>query len=104
MVEIAMSKVKFKLPDELLDRVDLAADIRHGTRNELFKDALTDYLDDLEEQEAFRKAVIEKYLDDDVSFDVLKGLVGRQDAEAIKASKTLLDNGDTVASDLADEG
>ncbi len=100
---VLMGKVKFKLPDDLLERADLAADINDGTRKELFKDALVAYLDDLEEQDAYRKAVIEKYLDDAITFDVLKGLLGRQDAEAIKASKTLLEGGDTVASDLADE-
>lgn len=97
-----MEKVKFKLPDELLERADLAADINHSTRKELFKDALVAYLDDLEDQDAFRKAVIEQYMDNDVAFETLKGLIGRQDAEALKASKTLLDEGDAVASDLAD--
>ena len=42
------------------------------------------------------------YLDDEIDFGVLKGFVGRQDAESVRASKELLERGDEIADDLAE--
>lgn len=41
--------------------------------------------------------MIELYLDDRISFDVLKEFIGRQDAEAVQASKAILEQGDELA-------
>lgn len=45
----------------------------------------------------------ESYLADELSFGGLVDVVGRRDAEAIRASKRLLDRGDELAERLADE-
>ena len=77
-------KVNFRLPEELIDKADVAAKISHKNRTEIIKEA-----------------VVELYLEDEINFDILKQFIGRQDAESVKASKTLLNQGDDLADELA---
>lgn len=95
------TRVNFRLPDDLLEKADVAAEITHKNRTDIIKEALQEYLDEVENDEEFKEAVIDLYLDEQVSFEVLKEFLGRQDAEAVRASKTLLDQGDELADDLA---
>lgn len=96
------TRVNFRLPDELLDKADVAAEITHKNRTEIVKEALRTYLQEVEDDETFEEAVVELYLDGDISFDTLAEFVGRQDAEAVRTSKELLDRGDELADELAD--
>ncbi|EMA59235.1 hypothetical protein [Halorubrum lipolyticum] len=41
------------------------------------------------------------YLNDTIGFVALVGSVGRQDAEAVRTSKKLLDDGEALADELA---
>jgi len=95
------TRVNFRLPEDLIQKTDVAAEITHKNRTEILKEALQEYLDDVEDDDKFREAVVELYLDDQIEFSVLKEFVGRQDAEAVKASKSLLDRGDELADELA---
>lgn len=70
-------------------------------RTEIVKEALQEYLDDIEGDEKFKEAVVELYLNDQIRFEVLKEFIGRQDAESVRASKTILDQGEDLADDLA---
>jgi metal-responsive CopG/Arc/MetJ family transcriptional regulator len=94
-------KVNFRLPEELIDKADVAARVSHKNRTEIVKDALRKYLQEVEDKEAFEKAVIELYLEGKIDFDTLKQFVGRQDAESVRASKTLLDQGEDLSDELA---
>jgi metal-responsive CopG/Arc/MetJ family transcriptional regulator len=94
-------KVNFRLPEELIDKADVAAKISHKNRTEIIKEALQEYLQEVEDQEEFKEAVVELYLEDEINFDILKQFIGRQDAESVKASKTLLNQGDDLADELA---
>lgn len=96
------TRVNFRLPDELLEKADVAAEVTHKNRTEIVTEALREYLEDAENDEAFKEAVVELYLDDRIDFDVLKEFIGRQDAEAVRASKSILDQGDELADELAD--
>jgi metal-responsive CopG/Arc/MetJ family transcriptional regulator len=96
------TRVNFRLPEELLERADVAAEINKKNRTEIIKEALQAYLADVEDNEKFKEAVVELYLDDQIGFEVLKEFIGRQDAESVRASKTLLDQGDDLAEDLAE--
>lgn len=96
------TRVNFRLPDSLVERADVAAEITHKNRTEIIVEALNEYLEEVEDNEKFKEAVIELYLDDQISFDVLKEFIGRQDAESVRASKTLLDQGDSLADELAE--
>jgi len=96
------TRVNFRLPENLIEKADVAAEITHKNRTDILKEALQEYLEEVEDSEKFKEAVIELYLDDQISFEVLKEFIGRQDAEAVKASKTILDQGDELAQELAD--
>ncbi|NHN65340.1 CopG family transcriptional regulator [Haloarcula sp. JP-Z28] len=95
------TRVNFRLPDELLDKADVAAAATHKNRTEIVVAALQEYLDEMEDQETFKQTVVDLYLDDEIGFDALKEVFGRQDAESVRASKTLLEQGDEMADDLA---
>ncbi|RQH01474.1 ribbon-helix-helix domain-containing protein [Natrarchaeobius oligotrophus] len=96
------TRVNFRLPKELLEKADIAAEVTHTNRTEIVKEALREYFEEIEDDDRFNEAVVELYLDDQIGFDVLKEFVGRQDAEAVQASKTILDQGDGLADELAD--
>jgi metal-responsive CopG/Arc/MetJ family transcriptional regulator len=96
------SRVNFRLPEELIEKADVAAEVSHKNRTEIVVEALREYLEEMEGEETFREAVVELYLDDQIGFDVLKEFVGRQDAESVRASRALLDRGDEIAEDLAE--
>ena len=94
-------KVNFRLPEELINKTDVAAKVSHKNRTEIVKDALREYLQEVEDREAFEKAVVELYLEEQIDFNTLKQFVGRQDAESVRASKTLLDQGEDLSNELA---
>jgi metal-responsive CopG/Arc/MetJ family transcriptional regulator len=95
-------RVNFRLPDDLIDKADVAARVSHKNRTEILKEALREYLNEVEHDEEFKEAVIELYLQDELEFELLTRFIGRQNAESVRASKTLLDRGDALADELAD--
>lgn len=101
-VPMGTTRVNFRLPEDLVQKADVAAEVTHKNRTEILKEALQQYLEAVEDDEKFNEAVVELYLDDRIEFEVLTEFVGRRDAEAVKASKTLLDRGDELADELAD--
>lgn len=99
---MSSTRVNFRLPESLIEKADIAAEIGKKNRTEIVKEALRSYLEKIEHDETFREAVVELYLDDQIEFEVLKEFVGKRDAESIRASKTLLDQGDELADELAE--
>jgi predicted transcriptional regulator len=95
-------KVNFRLPDELVDKADVAAEVSHKNRTEIIKEALQQYLREVGDDEKFKDAVVELYLDDEIGFETLKRFIGRQDAESVRASKMLLEQGKDLADELAE--
>lgn len=96
------TRVNFRLPEGLIKKADVAAEVSKKNRTEIVKEALQEYLEDVEDDEKFKEAVVELYLDDQIGFEVLKEFIGRQDAESIRASKTILEQGEDLADDLAE--
>ena len=96
------SRVNFRLPEELLERADVAAEVTHRNRTDLVVAALRESLDEVEDDERFRERVVELYLDGDVGFELLSAVIGRQDAEAVRASREILDRGEELAEEMAD--
>lgn len=102
VASMGSTRVNFRIPEELIEKADAAAKATHKNRTDIVTEALRAYLNDIEDEDAFREDVVELHLDGEIGFDVLKAFVGRQDAEAVRASKALLDRGDGLADDLAD--
>lgn len=96
------TRVNFRIPEELIEKADVAAKLTHKNRTEVVTEALRAYLDEIEDEDAFRADVIDLYLDDEISFDTLQTFLGRQDAESVRASKELLADGEALADDLAE--
>jgi metal-responsive CopG/Arc/MetJ family transcriptional regulator len=96
------TRVNFRLPEDLIQKADIAAEISKKNRTEIVKEALQKYLNDIKDDETFNEAVVELYLDDQISFDVLKEFIGRQDAESVRTSKNILDQGEELADELAE--
>lgn len=95
-------KVNFRLPEDLIEKADIAAKISHKNRTEIIKEALQNYLQQVEDTETFKEDVVELYLEEEIGFGTLKRFIGRQDAESVRASKTLLEQGDDLADELAE--
>jgi len=95
------TRVNFRIPDELVEKADVAAKITHKNRTEIVTEALRSYLDEIEDEDAFNEEIVELYLEDEIDFDVLKTFIGRQDAEAVRTSKAVLDQGEDLADELA---
>ncbi|MBY6287124.1 ribbon-helix-helix protein, CopG family [Nanohaloarchaea archaeon H12] len=96
------TRVNFRLPEDLIQKADVAAEVSKKNRTEIVKEALQQYLNKVENDGKFKEAVVELYLDDQIGFEVLKEFVKRQDAESVRASKTILDQGEDLADDLAE--
>lgn len=95
-------RVNFRIPEDLVEKADVAARVTHRNRTEIVTDALREYLDEIEDEDAFREDIVELYLDDEIGFEVLKEFVGRQDAEAVRSSKAILEEGEDLADEMAD--
>lgn len=96
------TRVNFRLPEELIQKADVAAEVSKKNRTEIVKEALQEYLTDVEDDETFKEAVVELYLNDQIGFDILKEFIGRQDAASIRTSKQILDQGEALADELAE--
>lgn len=94
-------RVNFRLPDEIVDKTDAVAEISHRSRTDIIKKALQDYFEQVEDDEKFKQELTDLYLDEEIGFEVLKEFIGKQDAEAVRASKEILEDGEQIAEDLA---
>ncbi|MFB6100536.1 MAG: CopG family ribbon-helix-helix protein [Candidatus Nanohalobium sp.] len=99
---MSSTRVNFRLPDELVKKADVAAEVTHRNRTEIVREALKDYLEDVEEDEKFREKVTELYLEDRINFEVMKEFIGWRDAEAVRSSKEILDSREEAAEEMAD--
>jgi len=94
-------RVNFRLPQELIDMADVTAKVEHKNRTEIVKEALDEHLHEITDEE-FKQKVIELYLDSEIEYEMLKKFLGREDAEAVKASKDILERGDELAEELSE--
>lgn len=98
---MATTRVNFRLPEGLLERTDLAATVENKNRTEVVTEALVAYLEALEAEDRYRESLVERFLDDEVGFAALHEAIGRRDAEAVRASKALLDRSEEVSGTMA---
>lgn len=98
------TRVNFRLSEDLVERADLAATVTGTTRTDVVTDALEAHLASLEADDEFEEALVERYLDGEIEWDALRRILGRRDAEAVRASAALLDDGDALAAALAEDG
>lgn len=97
-------RVNFRLPERLLEKADVTAEATHRDRTEIMKEALREYLGNFEDDENFKQNVVELYLDEELGFEQMKAVIGKKDAESVKATSEILNNSEEKASKLADLG
>jgi metal-responsive CopG/Arc/MetJ family transcriptional regulator len=102
VVTVGTTRVNFRLPEDLIEKADIAATVAQKNRTEIVTEAIREYLNEIEDEEAFKEDVVELYLADEIEFETLQQFVGRQDAESVRASKALLDEGEALAEELAE--
>jgi len=70
-------RVHFQSPEYLVDRLDAIADLFDKDRTDLLVDAIREYIEDTADSETFQELVATKYYDDQLEFETVKQLVGR---------------------------
>lgn len=96
-------KVSLRLPKDLVKRANVAAKITQKSRGEIMTEALRDHLAGLEGEEAFKKDVFDLYLDGRISLRTLNRFLDSDDAESVRLSKTLFDQGQESGDGSASE-
>jgi metal-responsive CopG/Arc/MetJ family transcriptional regulator len=95
------TRVNFRLPEKLLEKADVTAEATHRNRTEIMKEALREYLGNFENDEEFKQKIVELYLNQEIGFEEMEIVLGKQDAESVKASSEILNKSDEKASKLA---
>jgi metal-responsive CopG/Arc/MetJ family transcriptional regulator len=98
---MSTKEINVQLPEDLITYLDVTTEVTHKNRTEILIEALREHLDDIESDESFQEAAIELYLADDIAFEPLVGIIGRQEAKEVQ-SKRLLDHDDKLADKLAE--
>ena len=96
-----MKKISARFPEELLEEVDAIAELEYTDRTTIMKKALKEYIDRELVEGGLRELAIRRYLDGDLEYEKLEALVGREDAQAVRASKRIMDKGEELARELA---
>jgi len=90
------------LPDHLVEKIEIAAKALSKSRTEIVDNALRQYLQEFEGDEEVKEEVVELYLHDEIGFDLLKQIIGQQDAESAREAKALLEQGEDLVDGLTD--
>lgn len=96
-----MKKISARFPEDLLEEIDTIAELEYTDRTTFMKKALKDYIDKELEEGSLKELAVEKYLEGKLKYQKLKILIGREDAEAVRASKRIMDKGEKLAQKLA---
>ncbi len=96
------TRVDFNAPKSLVERADSVVEILDISRTRLLIDALEDELEDLANDEEFRRRLSDAYYDDRVEYDTVEAILGREEALRMKLLRASLDR--TPAEPQLDDG
>jgi len=94
-------EIALRLPEGLIEKADILAKLEYKNRTEIIKSALKEYIGRIENIEKLKERATELYLADKLEYNELVIIIGRQNAESVKASKRILDRGNKVVKDIA---
>ncbi|WP_132057244.1 hypothetical protein [Halorussus amylolyticus] len=86
-------RVQFRAPSRLVDRADSLANVFGSDRTDILLDALRKYLREVAHDDEIRQEIAGAYYDDEISFEQLKSLVGKEEAANFRVLKRQLDEG-----------
>jgi predicted transcriptional regulator len=90
-------RVQFRAPSQLVHRADSLAEVFGSDRTDILLDALRQYLRDAAHDDEIKQEIAGAYYDDEITFEQLKLLVGKEEAANFRVLKRQLDE------DLTDE-
>jgi predicted transcriptional regulator len=84
-------RVQFRAPSRLIERADSLADVFGSDRTDILIDALREYLRDAAHNDDIKQEIAGAYYDDEITFEQLKSLVGKEEAANFRVLKQQLD-------------
>jgi metal-responsive CopG/Arc/MetJ family transcriptional regulator len=93
-------RVQFRAPSRLIERADSLADVFGSDRTDILITALREYLRDAAHDDEIKQEIAGAYYDDEISFEQLKSLVGKEEAANFRVLKQQLD--EDLTEELAD--
>jgi len=97
------TRVDFNAPASLVERADRVVDVLDISRTRLLIEALEDELEEIADDEEFRRRLGDAYYDDRVDFETVESILGREEAMRMKLLKESIDREPpepTLAGDL----
>jgi hypothetical protein len=85
------TRVDFNAPKSLVERADSVVEILDISRTRLLIDALEDELEELANDEEFRRRLSDAYYDGRVDYDTIEAILGREEAMRLKLLRESID-------------
>ena len=85
------TRVEFDAPKSLVERIDTVAEVLDIPRTRPLIDALENKLDELANEETFRRRLSNTYYDDRTDYDTVKTILGREEAMRLKLLRESID-------------
>ncbi|WP_096391796.1 hypothetical protein [Halopenitus persicus] len=85
------TRVDFNAPKSLVERADSVVEILDISRTRLLIDALEDELEDLANDEEFRRRLSDAYYGGRVDYDTVEAILGREEAMRMKLLRASID-------------
>lgn len=85
------TRVDFNAPESLVEEADAVAELLDTSRTSLLVDALRKQLDEIRDDEQFRRQLKEAYYDGRVGFDALETILGSEAATRAKLLRESID-------------
>jgi len=96
-----MRKISVRFPEDLLEEIDTVAELEYKDRTALMKEALRKYVDREIQEKELKEEATRRYLEGKLDYEKLVKVLGREEAQAVKSSKRIMDKGEELAQKLA---
>ena len=96
------TRVDFNAPESLVERADSVVEILDISRTRLLIEALEDELEELTNDEEFRRRLSDAYYDGRVDYDTVEAILGREEAMRLKLLRESIDR--TPAVPILEDG
>ncbi len=85
-------RVEFRVPEQLIDLIDLLATVQNRDRTDVLTDALRTYLSDAPESDGVKRNLANAYFEGGVSDDAVQALLGPKEAGNLRLLKEQLED------------